>query len=95
MSISLLRMKLQDPDSELFTDTELQTILDQYSTVSQSARVDLAWADCLEILISDIRKWTSYSVGGMSETFDKVTIAENIKRIRRRWNVIRGSEFKR
>ncbi len=31
-------------------------------------------AKCLEIIATDIRKWNSYSIGGMSETFSKTDL---------------------
>lgn len=92
--IYTLRMKLQDPDGIVFSDMELQTILDQYEGRGEYAQVDLAWADCLEIIVNDIQKWHSYSVGGLSETIDKSQMRTTIDRLRARWKIFHGGHFR-
>lgn len=72
--------KLYDKDGNELTGTIDKVTGEITFTESQSNGVTfegkvIIWsnvrAKCLEIIATDIRKWNSYSIGGMSETFSK------------------------
>lgn len=86
-AIQRLRLWINDTDttSEIFTDKQLAEILSWHDDEdSEEATLDLARADCLEMIATDIKRWNSYSVGGQSETINKTELLLTVDKIRRR-----------
>jgi len=81
-AIQRLRLWINDKDSEIFSDDDLEEILSWHSDSSE--QIDLARADCLEMIATDIKRWNSYSVGGQSETINKTELLLTVDKIRRR-----------
>jgi hypothetical protein len=89
-AVQKLRLWINDTDtgSEIFTDKQLAEILSWHDDEdSEEAMLDLARADCLEMISTDIRRWNSYTIGGQSETLtsSKSELLANARRIRARW----------
>ncbi len=88
--IQRLRLWINDKDTsdQIFTDEELKEILSWHSNApTAEEKMDLARADCLEMISTDIRRWNSYTIGGQSETLtsSKSELLANARRIRARW----------
>lgn len=88
--VEKLRLWISDREEKIFTTAELSELLAQYPNDTVEDRIQKARADALEIIASDIQKWTSYSVGGQSETFSKAEIMEIAAKIKRRYGFLGG-----
>jgi len=103
-NIDNLRVWLKDTEKHLFSDDELELVVARYASyiphedeeedpIQQpldTKGMDLSRAECLEMIAGDIQRWTTYSAGGLSETFDKNTLLEVAARLRMRWGFSSG-----
>ncbi len=98
-NISKLRIWIKDSEKKLFTDAELALVVARYAPYELpedeeaepiqlhlgNRHMDLCRAECFEMIASDIQRWTSYSAGGLSETFDKANLFHEAEKLRMRW----------
>ncbi len=96
-NIQRLRLWLNDKDPKkyIFTDIELNEILSCYEDeINEKKKLDLARADCLEMIATDIRRWNSYTIGGISEstTMAKSQLLTVAQDLRAKWSVT-GSDL--
>lgn len=98
--IQKLRLWINDKNasSQIFTDDELTEILSWYDEGEETnlnKQIDLARADCLEMIATDIRRWNSYTIDGLSETMSssKSELRQVAKELRAKWDVATGSDL--
>lgn len=96
--VKKLRLWINDrnSDDQVFTDEELEAVLTWHSTAScEQEIIDLARADCLDMIANDIRRWNSYSAGGLSENFtgQKELLFQTARTLRQRWG-FKGGDFR-
>lgn len=88
----MLRMMIGDKDHEIFIDEELENIL-ALQTGATKKRLDLARADCLEIIASDIQKFNAYSIGQYTEHIDKNALLQVAQSLRKRYATVKGGRL--